>query len=109
MKAWRYETSRVAGVPDGFKGMEVMKLESTRGPLNVSLELDASAGGMRSHGLLSRGELGLLLLIDLMREALFFIHDFSLHFAFTLYIFLIYFYFFTHSPFKIRGNQGSEM
>lgn len=63
MKAWRCETSRVAGVPDGFKGMEVMKLESTRGPLNVSLELDASAGGTRSHGLLSRGELGLLLLI----------------------------------------------
>ena len=53
----------MAGAPDGFKGMEVMKLESIRGPLNVSLELDPSAGGMRSHGLLSRGELGLLLLI----------------------------------------------
>ena len=31
--------------------------------------------------------------LDLMREALSFIHDFILHFTFTLYILLIYFYF----------------
>ena len=64
-KAWRCETSRVAGAPDGLKGMEVMRLESLRGLLSISLELDPSLWVMSSHRLL-REELGLLLLLCLL-------------------------------------------
>ena len=65
-KAWRYETSRVSGIPGGRQGMGVMRPERIRGALTVGLELDPSPGAMRSCGLLSRCELGLLLLVGLL-------------------------------------------
>lgn len=53
--------------PGGLKGMRVVRRESLRGPVYVSLELDPSPQVMRSHGLLGRGGPRLLLLVCLYR------------------------------------------